>query len=129
MHERSNAAATLDLRNYNRRSAGSGTFALPSRREAREGNISNPRVLSDMGLAIPRPTRLGDPRSLGMRFTLKHNINVAFGRHVFLISSLFEATFLQLAARLFLLLAARYPFSANNGRSVPVKTLKSKMRK
>ena len=23
---------------------------------------SNPRVLSDMGLAIPRPTRLGDPR-------------------------------------------------------------------
>jgi hypothetical protein len=56
-----------------------------------------------------------------MRFTLKHNINVAFGRHVFLISSLFEATFLQLAARLFLLLAARYPFSANNGRFVPAK--------
>jgi hypothetical protein len=25
---------------------------------------SNPRVLSNMGLAIPRPTRLGDPRSL-----------------------------------------------------------------
>ncbi len=23
----------------------------------------NPRVLADMGLAIPRPTRLGDPRS------------------------------------------------------------------
>ena len=23
---------------------------------------SNPRVLSDMGLAIPRPTRLDDPR-------------------------------------------------------------------
>jgi hypothetical protein len=23
---------------------------------------SNPRVLSNMGLAIPRPTRLGDPR-------------------------------------------------------------------
>ena len=23
---------------------------------------SNPRVLADMGLAIPRPTRLGDPR-------------------------------------------------------------------
>ncbi len=48
----------------------------------------NPRVLSDMGLAIPRPTRLGDPRSveteaefksagLGVRLTLKHNINVA----------------------------------------------------
>jgi hypothetical protein len=60
----SNAAATLDLRNYNEESAGSGTFALPSRRKAREGNISNPRVLSDMGLAIPRPTRLGDPRSV-----------------------------------------------------------------
>jgi hypothetical protein len=37
--------------------AGSGTFVPPS------GSISNPRVLSDMGLAIPRPTRLGDPRS------------------------------------------------------------------
>ena len=36
--------------------AGSGTFVPPS------GSISNPRVLSDMGLAIPRPTRLGDPR-------------------------------------------------------------------
>ena len=24
---------------------------------------SSPRVLSNMGLAIPRPTRLGDPRS------------------------------------------------------------------
>ncbi len=24
---------------------------------------SNPRVLADMGLAIPRPTRLGDPRT------------------------------------------------------------------
>jgi hypothetical protein len=23
---------------------------------------SNPRVLANMGLAIPRPTRLGDPR-------------------------------------------------------------------
>jgi hypothetical protein len=34
-----------------------------------------------------------------------------------------EATFLQLAARLFLLFAAKYPFSANNGSSVPVKTL------
>ncbi len=50
--------------------AGSGTLASPSQSEIREGNISNPRVLSDMGLAIPRPTRLplalarlGDPRS------------------------------------------------------------------
>jgi hypothetical protein len=47
----------------NKSSAGSGNFAFSSRREAREDNISNPRVLSDMGLAIPRPTRLGDPRS------------------------------------------------------------------
>jgi len=38
--------------------AGSGNLVPPF------GNISNPRVLSDMGLAIPRPTRLGDPRSL-----------------------------------------------------------------
>jgi hypothetical protein len=37
--------------------AGSGNF-VPFH------GISNPRVLSDMGLAIPRPTRLGDPRSV-----------------------------------------------------------------
>jgi hypothetical protein len=64
LSERSNAAATLDLRNYNKSSAGSGNFV-------RFPRISNPRVLSDMGLAIPRPTRLpvvvvsttlGDPR-------------------------------------------------------------------
>jgi hypothetical protein len=49
--------------------AGSGNFvpfqdasSHASRSEAHLG-ISNPRVLSDMGLAIPRPTRLGDPRS------------------------------------------------------------------
>src|SRR5687767_13808845 len=76
LSERSNAAAMLDLRNYNKSSAGSGTFALSlasSVQEAgTESRISNPRVLSDMGLAIPRPTRfppalttagLGDPRS------------------------------------------------------------------
>jgi hypothetical protein len=40
------------------KSAGSGMLVPPF------GNISNPRVLSDMGLAIPRPTRLGDPRSV-----------------------------------------------------------------
>jgi hypothetical protein len=40
----------------NKNGAGSGNFVLFHR-------ISNPRVLSDMGLAIPRPTRLGDPRS------------------------------------------------------------------
>lgn len=39
----------------------------------------NPRVISDMGLAIPRPTRLGDPRTNGARmhtvnkFTLRQN--------------------------------------------------------
>jgi hypothetical protein len=38
-------------------------LVLPSPPQRGEGNISNPRVLSDMGLAIPRPTRLGDPRS------------------------------------------------------------------
>jgi hypothetical protein len=63
MRERCNAAATLDLTNYNKTGAGSGNFVLFLR-------ISNPRVLSDMGLAIPRPTRLlpalaglGDPRN------------------------------------------------------------------
>ena len=63
-------AATIDLGIYNKSSAGSGTLASPSQSEIREGNISNPRVLSDMGLAIPRPTRLlpalaglGDPRN------------------------------------------------------------------
>ena len=67
LSERSNAAATIDLRNYNIISAGSGNFApslASSLREAgTESRISNPRVLSDMGLAIPRPTRLGDPRN------------------------------------------------------------------
>ena len=67
LSERSNAAAILDLVSYNEKGAGSGNFAFPSRREAREDNISNPRVLSDMGLAIPRPTRLGDPRSVESR--------------------------------------------------------------
>jgi hypothetical protein len=54
------ATTTKSENNYDEReSAGSGNFVLPSL-----SNISNPRVLSDMGLAIPRPTRLGDPRSL-----------------------------------------------------------------
>ena len=49
----------------------------PSSQERPDLDISNPRVLSDMGLAIPRPTRLppvlsffiaglGDPRSSSM---------------------------------------------------------------
>ena len=53
------------------RGAGSGTFVLgPPSQEGLSSDISNPRVLSDMGLAIPRPTRLlpalaglGDPRN------------------------------------------------------------------
>ncbi len=46
-----------DIRGENEEEgAGSGTFAPPF------SNVSNPRVLSDMGLAIPRPARLGDPR-------------------------------------------------------------------
>ena len=35
---------------------------------------SNPRVLADMGLAIPRPTRLGDPRSNVLEFKLLINL-------------------------------------------------------
>jgi hypothetical protein len=64
---------SLGLRNTNKSSAGSGNFVspFPPHQRRGEGNISNPRVLSDMGLAIPRPTRLlpaltaglGDPRS------------------------------------------------------------------
>ena len=54
--------------NDSKNGAGSGIFVSPplsgTPKDGREGNISNPRVLSDMGLAIPRPTRLGDPRSL-----------------------------------------------------------------
>jgi hypothetical protein len=73
LSERSNAAATLDLRNYNKTSAGSGTLVpFTSSQREESADISNPRVLSDMGLAIPRPTRLppvlttglGDPRSV-----------------------------------------------------------------
>src|ERR671917_491752 len=56
LSERSNAAATVDLRNYNKISAGSGNFALSSfsdsPKQRSEDRISNPRVLSDMGLAI-----------------------------------------------------------------------------
>src|SRR5687768_18399677 len=49
------------------RGAGSGTFVLgPSSQEGLSSDISNPRVLSDMGLAIPRPTRLGDPRKISL---------------------------------------------------------------
>jgi hypothetical protein len=58
------ACCNAELTNSNKNGAGSGNFVPPSPhpQRGREGNISNPRVLSDMGLAIPRPTRLGDPR-------------------------------------------------------------------
>ena len=35
-----------------------------------EGDL-NPRVLADMGLAIPRPTRLGDPRTRCLELVCK----------------------------------------------------------
>ena len=50
LHRRSQAAAQRGVGNH------------MSMRERRGEWDSNPRVLSDMGLAIPRPTRLGDPR-------------------------------------------------------------------
>ncbi len=56
LSERSNGAVTLDLRNSNKSSAGSGNFVLSSfsdtPKQRSEDRISNPRVLSDMGLAI-----------------------------------------------------------------------------
>ena len=56
LSERSNTAATLDLRNSDKSSAGSGNFVLSSfsdiPKQRSEDRISNPRVLSDMGLAI-----------------------------------------------------------------------------
>jgi hypothetical protein len=56
LSERCNAAEMLDLRNCNKSSAGSGNFVLSSfsdtPKQRSEDRISNPRVLSDMGLAI-----------------------------------------------------------------------------
>jgi hypothetical protein len=59
---------------YNEKSAGSGSLAPLGYYPL---DISNPRVLSDMGLAIPRPTRfppalagLGDPRALSGLFEI-----------------------------------------------------------
>ncbi len=107
---------------------GSGIFVSPPLSEipkdGREGNISNPRVLSDMGLAIPRPTRLGDPRSLGKRFPL-NIILTSLLEDTFFISSLFKATFLRAEVRIFLLHVARsrYPFCSNKGSSLPYKSL------
>jgi hypothetical protein len=65
------ARCNVGLRNTNKSSAGSGNFVPPSpHQRRREGNNSNPRVLSDMGLAIPRPTRLGDPRSSSLLWSV-----------------------------------------------------------
>ncbi len=50
--------------------AGSGNFASKAPFSLSPLDISNPRVLSDMGLAIPRPTRLGDPRSVASCSTI-----------------------------------------------------------
>ncbi len=56
--------------NVEGKSAGSGSIVSTEPFSAFPLDISNPRVLSDMGLAIPRPTRfppalagLGDPRN------------------------------------------------------------------
>jgi hypothetical protein len=38
---------------------------------------SNPRVLANMGLAIPRPTRLGDPR-LAWKFMVRQYIDIDY---------------------------------------------------
>lgn len=47
---------------------------------------SNPRVLADMGLAIPRPTRLGDPRTSLLKFKLL--INLGYFKKLFFSKSL-----------------------------------------
>ncbi len=75
--------------NYDKISAGSGNSVLSScpvnPKQESEDRISNPRVLSDMGLAIPRPiasryfvvddceSRLGDPRTYQGLY-LRYNI-------------------------------------------------------
>ena len=41
---------------------------------------SNPRVLPNMGLAIPRPTRLGDPR-LAWKFMVRQYIDIDYHLH------------------------------------------------
>jgi hypothetical protein len=89
----------------NKSSAGSGNLVPPfAPQRRREGNISNPRVLSDMGLAIPRPTRLGDPRSVCASLS---NIILTSLLTIFLFSSLTKSleTFQN---------SVRYPCSTNN---------------
>ena len=83
-------------------------LVLPSPLSGGEGNISNPRVLSDMGLAIPRPTRLGDPRSEPE----SNSVSVCASLSNIILTSLRCCPFLRAALQLFaaaLLLAAMVP--------------------
>jgi hypothetical protein len=52
----------------------SGLLSLSVDRRKRGEWDLNPRVLADMGLAIPRPTRLGDPRTDVLKFKLLINL-------------------------------------------------------
>jgi hypothetical protein len=99
------------------KSAGSGTLVLPfpsplhQEGERGESNISNPRVLSDMGLAIPRPTRLlpalaaglGDPRSSSSLASVSC-ISISVGIPTDVGSKLLEPSRLAAAASRLLLL-------------------------
>ena len=51
-----------------------GLLSLSVDRRKRGEWDLNPRVLADMGLAIPRPTRLGDPRTDVLKFKLLINL-------------------------------------------------------
>jgi hypothetical protein len=85
-------------------------LVLPSPPQRGEGNISNPRVLSDMGLAIPRPTRLGDPRS--EPDSESNSVSVCASLSNIILTSLRCCPFLRAALQLFaavLLLAAMVP--------------------
>jgi hypothetical protein len=90
----------------NDKGAGSGII-VPS--PSSDGN-SNPRVLSDMGLAIPRPTRLGDPRSEpDSEF---NSVSVCASSSNIILTSLHCCPFLRAALQPFavaLLLAAMVP--------------------
>jgi hypothetical protein len=50
-------------------------FIVDYQKKSKRGEWDlNPRVLTDMGLAIPRPTRLGDPRTDVLKFKLLINL-------------------------------------------------------
>jgi hypothetical protein len=42
----------------------------------------NPRVLSNMGLAIPRPTRLGDPRAVNRDLSIILSVAIIISNFV-----------------------------------------------